>query len=169
MKIGFIAILVLVTACSSSTDYEFNRTLHVTPERLAEIQSKPYVKRYKSGGGPAARLAGLDRDPWPEGILFMEYGPYLEGLGFGKRQMLVEIDGEGAHDIFEERWEKKSIRRPAGFHKDHYEDLIRYLFDVEPGDEVAVKMYLNVPGNEKAIGSYEPEVEYWNIVFDLGD
>jgi len=82
MRIGLVAILLLMTACSSSPDYVFSRTLHVSAERLAEIKSKPYVKRYQSGGGPAARLAGLDNDPWPEGILFMEYGPYLEDLGF---------------------------------------------------------------------------------------
>lgn len=166
MKIALITILLLMAACSSPTDHEFSRTLHVSAERLAEIKSKPYVKRYRSGGGPAARLAGLDDDPWPDGILFMEYGPYLEGLGFAKRQMLVEIDGKSVHVIFNDRWKKKSIRRPAGFHKDHYEDLIRYPFDKEPGDQVVVTMYLNVPDTEKAIGSYSPEVEYWQIVFD---
>jgi len=158
--------LLLLTACSSSPDADVSRTLHVSAERLAEIQSKPWVKRYKSGGGPAARLAGLDKDPWPEGILFMEYGPYLEGLGFAKRQMLVEIDGNGVHSIFEDRWAKKSIRRPAGFHREHYEDLIRYLFDKEPGEQVIVTMYLNVPSMQSTIGSYVPEIEYWQIVFD---
>lgn len=166
MIIRLIVLLFLLSACSSSPDYEFSRTLHISAERLAEIKSKPWVKRYKSGGGPAARLAGLDNDPWPEGILFMEYGPYLEGLGFGKRQMLVEINGEGVHSIFEDRWKKKRIRRPAGFHRDHYEDLIRYLFDKEPGEQIVVTMYLNVPTSHQKIGSYSPEVEYWQIVFD---
>lgn len=155
-----------MAACSSSSDNEFSRTLHVSAERLAEIKRKPWVKRYQSGGGPAARLAGLDKDPWPEGVLFMGYGPYLEGLGFGRRQMLTEIDGKGVHAIFEDRWEKKSIRRPAGFHRDHYEDLIRYLFDKDPGEQIVVTMYLNVDMMERTIGSYVPEVEYWQIIFD---
>lgn len=166
MIIRLIALLFLVTACSSSPDSEISRTLHVSAEKLAEIKNKPYVKRYKSGGGPAARLAGLDSDPWPEGILFLEYGPYLEGLGFGKQQMLVEIDGKGVHSIFEDRWKKKRIKRPAGFHRDHYEDLIRYLFDKEPGEQVVVTMYLNVSMSAQKIGDYSPEVEYWEIVFD---
>jgi len=166
MTIRLVAILLLITACSSSPDYEFSRTLHVSAEKLAEIKGKPYVKRYR-GGGPAARLAGLDDDPWPAGILFLDYGPYLEGLGFGKRQMIVEIDGKGVHAIFDDRWKTKSIRRPAGFHRDHYEDLIRYLFDKESGEQVVVTMYLNVPMTEKMIGNYSPEVEYWQIIFDL--
>lgn len=161
-----VLFVLTISACSSSPDYEFSRTLHISPERLAEIKSAPYVKRYRSGGGPAARLAGLDNDPWPEGILFLEYGPYLEDLGFGKRQMLVEVDGEGVHAIFTDRWKKKSIRRPAGFHKDHYEDLIRYLFDKDPGEQVVVTMYLNVPTNYQKVSSYSPEVEYWQIIFD---
>lgn len=166
MIFRLLAILLLMTSCSSSTDYEFSRTLHVSAEKLAEIKSKPYVKRYQSGGGPAARLAGLDDDPWPEGILFLEYGPYLEGLGFAKRQMLVVIDGNGVHAIFNDRWKTKRIRRPAGFHRDHYEDLVRYLFDKEPGEQRVLMMYLNVPMSEKEIGSYTPEVVYWRIVFD---
>jgi len=164
--IRLVAILFLMAACSSSPDYEFSRTLHVSAERLAEIQSQPYVKRYQSGGGPAARLAGLDKDPWPEGVLFLEYGPYLEGLGFGRQQMLVEINGKGAHDIFNDRWKKMRIKRPAGFHRDHYEDLIRYMFDKRPGDEIVVTMYMNVPMSSSKIASYSPEVEYWKIVLD---
>lgn len=166
MTIRLLLALTLLVGCSSSTDYAISRTLHVSAEKLAEIKSAPYVKRYQSGGGPAARLAGLGDDPWPEGILFLEYGPYLEGLGFAKRQMLVEIDGDGVHDIFEDRWKTKRIKRPAGFHADHYEDLIRYLFDKEPGDQRVLMMYLNVPSFEKDTGSYTPEVEYWQIVFD---
>ena len=166
MTIRLLLALMMLVGCSPSPDYEVSRTLHVSAEKLAEIKSAPYVKRYKSGGGPAARLAGLDDDPWPEGILFLEYGPYLEDLGFAKQQMLVEIDGDGVHDIFEDRWMAKRIKRPAGFHADHYEDLIRYLFDVEPGDQRVLTMYQHVPSIEKDIGSYTPEVEYWQIVFD---
>lgn len=166
MILRLLLVLTLIAGCSSSTDYEFSRTLRVSAERLAEIKSKPYVKRYRSGGGPAARLAGLDDDPWPEGILFMEYGPYLEGLGFGKRQMLVEIDGKGVHAVFEDRWKKMSIRRPAGFHRDHYKDLVSYLFARGPGESVALTMYMDVPTHYKEIESYTPQVEYWKIVFD---
>ena len=137
----------------------------MSAERLAEIQEKPYVKRYR-GGGPAARLAGLDDDPWPDGILFMDYGPYLEELGFGKRQMLVEIDGESVQDVFYDRWKTKRIRRPAGFDRDHYKDLIRYLFDKQPGDRIVVKVYLNVPTSHLEIGDYTPEIEYWEIVLE---
>lgn len=63
-------------------------------------------------------------------------------------------------------WQTKSIKRPAGFHRDHYRDLIRYLFDKEPVEQVVVKMYMNVPTNDKIIETYSPEVEYWQIVFD---
>lgn len=166
MLIRLSVILFLMTACSSSPDYEINRTVNVSAEKLAEIKRNPYVKRYQSGGGPAARLAGLDDDPWPEGILFLEYGPYLEELGFGSRQMLVEIDDKGVHAIFDDRWKKKSIRRPAGFHKDHYEDLVRYLFDKESGEQVVVMMFVNVPTSSKEISGYSPEIEYWLIIFD---
>ena len=165
MIIRLACVVLLITACTSSADYEIGKTLHVSAERLAEIQENPYVKRYR-GGGPAARLAGLADDPWPEGILFMDYGPYLEDLGFAKRQMLVEIDGKTTQDTFYDRWKTKRIRRPAGFHADHYKDLIEYLFDKEPGERIVVKMYLNVPMSHTEIGSYTPEVEYWQIVLD---
>ncbi len=165
MTIRMGCVLLLLAACTSSADYEISKTLHVSAERLAEIREKPYVKRYR-GGGPAARLSGLDDDPWPDGILFMDYGPYLEELGFEKRQMLVEIDGKSVQDIFYDRWKTKRIRRPAGFDSDHYRDLIRYLFDKEPGEQIVVKMYLNVPMSQSKIGAYIPEVEYWQIVID---
>jgi len=96
----------------------------------------------------------------------MEYGPYLHELGFAKRQMLIEIDGKNVNDVFEERWKRKRIKRPRGFHRDHYEDLIVYLFDVDPGDERMLKMYLDVPTSASEIGGYEPQVEYWQIIFD---
>ncbi|MEL7187736.1 MAG: hypothetical protein AAFN50_15075 [Pseudomonadota bacterium] len=167
----FLALILCFGAfsaagCSSSEDQEISRTLHVSPEKLAEIQREPWVKRFRNRGGPAARLGGLEDDSWPEGILFLEYGPYLHELGFAKRQMLIEIDGEGANDIFVDRWKRKRIKRPRSFHADHYEDLIIYLFDVDPGDERVLKMYLNVPTSASEVGSYEPEVEYWRIVFD---
>ncbi len=163
--IRLFAILLLMTACSSSPDYEISRTLHVSAERLAEIKGAPYVN-LGHGGGPAARLAGLDDDPWPDGILFLEYGPYLRELGFGKGQALVEIDGKAVQSIFKNRWKSMSIKRPQGFHRDHYKDLIRYLFDKKPGDEIVLTMYLNVPSRENEIGSYSPQVEYWRIILD---
>jgi hypothetical protein len=165
MTIRIACVFLLLTACTSSTDYEISKTVHVSAERLAEIREQPYVKRYR-GGGPAARLAGLDNDPWPDGILFMDYGPYLEDLGFAKRQMIIEIDGEPVQEIFHDRWKTMRIRRPAGFNADHYKDLIRYLFDKEPGERIVVKMYLNVPTSHTEISSYTPEVEYWQIVLD---
>jgi len=165
MRLRIVFVVFLLTACSSPQEYEISRTLHVSAERLAEIKCKPYVKRYR-GGGPAARLAGLEGDPWPEGILFMDHGPYLEGMGFAKRQMLTKIDGKAVHGIFYDRWKTKRIKRPAGFHGDHYKDLISYMFDREPGEQIVVTMYLNVPMSESEIGSYTPEVEYWEIVFD---
>ena len=96
------------------TDYQISRTLHVSADKLAEIKRKPYVKRYQSGGGPAARLAGLEDDPWPDGILFMEYGPYLKELGFAKGQALVKNEGKSVHSIFLDRWEK--YRKTRVFH-----------------------------------------------------
>ena len=113
-----------------------------------------------------AGIAGVDDDPWPDGILFMRYGPYLQELGFGRGQMLIEIDGEPVQDIFYDRWITKRIKRPAGFHADHYRDLIEYLFDKKPGETIVIKMYLNVPTSHTEIGSYTPEVEYWQIVLD---
>ncbi len=157
---------LLMVGCSSSPDYQIGRTLHVSAAKLAEIKRKPYVKRYQSGGGPAARLAGLEDDPWPDGILFLEYGPYLEELGFAKGQALVEIDGKGVHDIFLDRWEKFRSVRPRAFHKHHYKDLIQYLFDRSPGDQLVVTMYLNVPGSESEIRNYTQEIEHWQIIFD---
>ena len=161
-----LAIIFLLLAACSSSDYEISRTMHVSAEQLAQIKSQPWTKRMKRGGGPAARLGGLGDDPWPDGILFLDYGIYLKELGFGKAQMLVEIDGKSVNRIFRDRWENMSIRRPNGFHRDHYEDLIRYLFDKQPGDQVIVTMYLNVPWREDEIGAYVPEVEYWQINFD---
>jgi hypothetical protein len=164
VKLPLLALLLMTAACSP--DHEITRTAHVSAERLAEISKQPYMMRYQSGGGPAARLAGVKDDPWPDGILFLSYGPYLEDLGFAKRQMLVEIDGKNVGDIFYDRWKDMRIKRPGGFHQDHYKDLISYLFDKKPGDERVLTVYVNVPGSEKEIGSYRPEVEHWQIIFD---
>jgi hypothetical protein len=165
MKIRLLVILFLVTACSPEPEPYFNRTLHVSADKLDKIQTTPYIKWYQPKG-PTARLAGLEDDPWPDGILFSDYGAYLEGLGFGRRQMLAEIDGQGVHAIFNDRWITKSIKRPAGFHRDHYEDLIIQMFKKAPGEQVVLTMYMNVPSSAKKIGEYSPEVEHWQIVFD---
>ncbi|MEO1035865.1 MAG: hypothetical protein AAFX44_09930 [Pseudomonadota bacterium] len=165
MRRLLVSALLVLAGCSPDSDPAVNRTLNISAERLAEIQAKPYVKRYKNGGGPAARLAGLDKDPWPEGVLLMDRGPYLEELGFVNRLSLHAIDGVGVHRIFQSRWEHKSIRRPAGFHRDHYKDLIVYLFDVEPGDSRVITVYRDVPMNSRTVVDYEPVVEHWRLVF----
>ena len=59
-----------------------------------------------------------------------------------------------------------SIKRPSGFHRDHYEDLMIQMFKKEPGEQIVVTMYMNVPSSAKKIGEYSPEVEHWQIVFD---
>ena len=163
MRTLFVAIVCLA-ACSR--EVEVDRTVSVAAEQLAAIKAEPYQRRFKSGGGPAARLAGLDDDPWPEGILFLEYGTYLHEIGFTKGMALHAIDGKRVHRIFERRWAGMAIRRPGGFHRDHYEDLVRYLFDAEPGETRIVTLYRDVPSWEREIGSYTPKIEHWALVFE---
>jgi len=156
--------LLTLVGCSGGPDYEITRTVTLTSERVEEIRANPWVDRYRSGSGPAARLAGLDDDPWPRGVLFLEFGPYLEELGFEPGHLLAEIHGKPAHELFEGRWQDTRIRRPGGFHADHYEDLMRYLFVERDPDGVVLSIYTNVPLSSSQVTSYEPVVEHWKIV-----
>lgn len=157
-------IALAVSGCSGSPDVEISRTVTLSGDRLAEIRRAPYVKRYRAGSGPAARLGGLDDDSWPEGILFMDYGPYLPELGFARGTLLAAIDGKGVHDIFVDRWAGKRIRRPAGFHADHYRDLMEYLFVENDPDGAIITVYRDVPLSASRVSGYEPTVEHWRLL-----
>jgi len=156
-------IALVASGCSGSPDAEISRTVTLSGERLAEIRSAPYVKRYRAGSGPAARLGGLDDDPWPEGILFMSFGPYLPELGFARGTLLAAIDGKGVHDVFVDRWAEKRIRRPAGFHAEHYRDLMEYVFVENDPDGTILSVYRDVPLSASEVSSYEPAVEHWRL------
>ncbi len=158
-----LLIALIVSGCSGSPGVEISRTVTISGDRLAEIRSAPYVKRYRAGSGPAARLGGLDDDSWPEGILFMDYGPYLPEMGFDRGTLLAAIDGKGVHDIFVDRWEGKRIRRPAGFHADHYRDLMEYLFVDNDPDGTILTVYRDVPLSASEVRSYDPTVEHWRL------
>src|SRR5262245_8262839 len=87
-------VFLVLTACSPAPDQKVSKTLQVSAEKLAEIRSNPHVKRFKRGSDPAARLAGLEGDAWPAGILFMTMDPYLEDLGLDPAKMIIEINGK---------------------------------------------------------------------------
>jgi len=131
----------------------------VSAEKLAQIRSNPYIKRALRGPSPAARLAGLGDDRWPAGILFLHTDPYLEELGFDKAQMIAEINGKKAQNIFLRKWGKNA----AGFEEDHYKDLIDYLFIAHNWDQVVLTVYLDVPRSYDAIPGYKPKIERWLI------
>ena len=154
-----LALLLVLASCKRHPAHPISRTLHVSAQRLAQIRSQPYVKRWLREPGPAARLAGLGDDPWPSGILFLHTDPYLEELGFDNSKMIAEIDGESAQDIFRKKWGKSA---PA-FDADHYRDLIQYLFVERDRDHVVLTVYLDVPRSYDQIRTYQPKVEYWLI------
>jgi hypothetical protein len=139
--------------------------LQVSAERLAEIRANPHVRRYKKGSPPAARLCGLEGGPYPTGIQFFSntMDPYLEDLGFSNTTIIASINGKKAQDIFVGRWQKKRIHRPAGFHEDHYNDLIDYLFLENKWNDFVVTVYLDVPESSEEMPGYVPKVENWRI------
>jgi hypothetical protein len=162
MLMTMLGVAVLA-GCSSTPDHEIARTITLTPDRLADIRANPWVNRYRRGSGPSARLAGLDGDPWPGGVLFLEYGPYLEELGFEPGHMLAEVNGKPAHELFEGRWQDTPIQRPGGFHAEHYEDLMRHLFVENDPDGLVLTIYTNVPRSSSKLVDYEPVVEHWQL------
>ena len=157
--------LVVFGALGCSSDVDVTRSVTVSAERLAAIQTQPYARRFRSGRTPAARLAGLGDDPWPESILFLDYGVYLHELGFGDRMALQAIDGVRVHRIFESRWQNRAVGRPGAFHREHYTDLIRYLFDARPGGRRTITVLREVPYSASDIGAYTPKLERWAIEF----
>ena len=51
MRTTLLLLIALVASgCSGSPDVEISRTVTLSGERLAEIRSAPYVKRYRAGG-----------------------------------------------------------------------------------------------------------------------
>lgn len=165
IRLVLATVLLLLAACAPSADREIAKTLVVSAERLAEIRSKPHVIRYARETPPIARLAGLDKDPWPAGILLYNVlnDPYLDELGFGQGMMIAAINGNKVHDIFASRWQRLQLHRPAGFHNTHYRDLIEYLFIENKWDQFVVTVYLDVPGDSTVAPSYVPKVEHWRI------
>ena len=162
-----ILVLAAQVACTSDTaPAEISRTITVPAEMAAAIDRKPVAPSAQRGSDPAARLGGLEDDSWPPGILFMEYGKYFKELGFEEKLMLVEIDGTSTNKIFMDRWMKKSISRPRSFHKDHYRDLMQYLFSEGNGPEYVLTVYRNVPNSSADVKTYVPEVEYWRLVIE---
>ena len=122
-------VCVFAAACSRKPEPGITRTVSVSAERLAQIRMNPHIKGSLRGSDPAARLGGIEGDPSPPGIMFFsEMEPYLGDLGFEPGKMILAIEGKAAHDIFIPRWKKKGGIRPGGFSRDHYKDLIEYLF-----------------------------------------
>lgn len=167
MMFRIVLALLLLAACSPVPDVKISKTVEVSAERLAEIRSNPYVKRYKRGSDPSARLGGLEGDPWPAGVMFLSevMDPYLEDLGLKPGITIAAINGKKAHEIFVERWQKKRGRRPAGFTNDHYKDLISYLFLENKWNQFVMTVYLDVPSSSDEIRSYVPKIENWRIKF----
>lgn len=168
MIIRMALVLLLLASCSYAPQPKIAKTVEVSAQRLAEIRANPHVKRYQRIVDPAARLTALDGDPWPAGIMFFSVmDPYLEELGFDNTKMIAAINDKKVHDIFAGRWQKKRIRRPAGFHNDHYRDLIEYLFIEQTWNQFIVTVYLDVPRSYDEVknGSYVPKVEHWRIKF----
>lgn len=165
MIVRMVLAVLLLTSCSPSPDVKITKTLAVSAELLAEIRRNPHVQRYRRETAPVARLAGADKDSSPAGILLYSVvnDPYLDELGFAPGIMITAINGRKVHDIFASRWQKKRLRRPAGFHNDHYRDLIDYLFIENRWDEFVVSVYLDVPGDIKDWPAYVPKVEHWRI------
>ncbi|MBC7782084.1 MAG: hypothetical protein H7125_18465 [Proteobacteria bacterium] len=159
-RIAVLLIVLLIGACSRAPDYPITKTVTVSATRLAEIRSRPYFKRYREGVGPTARLGGLDDDSWPAGVLFLELDPYLEDLGFALEHMIARIDGTPVNDIFIERWRKKRIKRPEGFHSEHYRDLIEFLFLEHDKERIVLTVYVGVPRSSTEVRSYSPRVEH---------
>lgn len=164
MLIRMLLVLLLLASCSPSPDYQVSRTVQISGERLAEIRRNPHVKRYERERAPAARLTGLDRDPWPAGIVFMGVmDPYLEELGLGDGMLLTAINGKQVHDIFLSRWQYKRLRRPAGFDYAHYRDIVEYLFLENQWNEFVVTVLRDVPSSIEALPQYVAKVEHWRI------
>lgn len=165
MVIRLILVLMLLAACSPSSDVKITKTLQVSAERLAEIRRNPHVKRYQRETPPLARLAGQDANASLAGILLYSVvnDPYLGELGFAEGMLITAINGKKVHDIFASRWQRLRLRRPAGFDNTHYRNLIEYLFIENKWDEFVVSLYLDVPSDIKDWPAYVPKVEHWRI------
>jgi hypothetical protein len=157
--------LLLLAACSAPPEPAASKTVTFTPERLAEIRSKPYVKRAVRASEPTAALGEPKGDRWPGNIRFLEVDPYLEQIGLDTTQMIVEVDGKSVRDIFLKRWQTGSGRRPEAFDQHHYKDLIRYLFVDNDRGGFVLTVYLDIPGDVNDIPSYVPKVERWRVRF----
>jgi hypothetical protein len=93
---------------------------------------------------------------------------YLGDLGFEPGKMILAIEGKAAHDIFIPRWKKKGGIRPGGFSRDHYKDLIEYLFLENAWRQCVILVYTDVPGSYEVLkaGGYQPKAERWLIRFE---
>lgn len=169
LALPMLAVVCVLAACSRKPEPEITRTVSVSAERLAQIRMNPHIKGSLRGSAPAARMGGIEDDPWPPGIMFFsEMEPYLGDLGFEPGKMIMAIDGKTAHDIFIPRWKKRGGIRPGGFSRDHYKDLIEYLFVENAWRKLVIMVYTDVPGSYEVLkdGGYKPKVEHWLIRFD---
>ena len=164
MMIRLLIALTILAACSESGG-SATKTFEIPAVRLEEIKNNPYTPGNGPGGFAIARLSGLEDDLWPDGILFLGFGPYLYEMGFSDKMMITAIDGVGVKEIFSNRWRNLRLHKPGGFDAAHYKDLIEYIFRKQPGDHVVLSIDVNAVVSDIVDGKHEPEIETWRINF----
>jgi hypothetical protein len=161
MMIRRLVVLFLLVSCSSSGN-DVTKTVEISADRLAEIQSKPYTAGNGPGGFSAAALSDPG-DSSPGAVLFTGFGPYLHEMGFKNNMMITEIDGVGVAEIFADRWRTLRLGDPGAYDAAHYKDLIQYIFTRESVDQVVLTIDVKVSATSTSEGQYEPHTEVWQI------
>ena len=164
MTVRLLIALTLLTGCSSG-GAQVTRTLQISPERLAEIRSKPYTGGNGPGGFSAAALSVPKDGTGPQGIAFTGFGPWLHEMGFTPNMMITAIDGTNVVEIFTDRWMTLRLQAPDAFDAAHYKDFIEYLFAKEPGDSVAISLHVERSPADLVAGITPEESQVWRIDF----
>lgn len=167
MVIAIALLPLMLASCSGEREPPITRTVTVSAAKLAEIRAAPKVVVYPKGGPISfARLTGLDKDPWPPGILLYNPDPHMAMIGFGEGHVLAKIDGKTAREIFVQRWQKLRIRRPAGFDASHYNDMLSYIFLEHQQPRMVLTVYSNVPDHFEKVPHYQPVLQRWEVKFE---
>ena len=162
-----VLALIFLASCSSEREPPITRTVTVSAAKLAEIRAAPKAVVYpKRGPSSFARLGGIEKDPWPPGVMLYSPDPYMAMLGFGEGHMIAKIDGKPVHDIFVPRWRNLRIRLPAGFDASHYNDMLSYIFLEHQQKSMMLTVYVGVTMRAEEITSYQPVMERWQVNFE---
>ena len=162
-----VLALLFVASCSSEREPPITRTVTVSAVKLAQIRAAPQVVVYPKGGASSfARLGGIDKDPWPPGVMLNHADPYMAMLGFAEGHLIAKIDGKSVHEIFVPRWRKLRIRLPAGFDASHYNDMLSYIFLEHQQKSMLLTVYVGVTMRAEEITSYQPVMERWQVNFE---